>query len=65
MEALISFGHFPSWKEQSTVREMLAAAVAEDRQAESQRQTDQHRYLVSFEHINNFIFLKENLATKI
>ena len=49
VEALTSFGHFPGWKEQSTVQEMLAAAVAEDQQAESQRrQTDQHRCQVSF-----------------
>lgn len=62
MEALISFGHFPSWKEQSTVREMLAAAVAEDRQAESQRRTDQHRCLVSFEHIKQFYFSKRKFG---
>lgn len=55
-EALIFFGHFPGWKEQSTVQETLAAVVAEDQQAESQRWTDQHRCLVSFWCIKNFNF---------
>jgi len=61
VEALIFFGHFPGWKEQSTVQETLAAVVAEDRQAESQRWTDQHRCLVSFWCIKNFNFFFFNL----
>ena len=60
MEALTSFGHFPGWKEQSSVQEMIAVAVAEDRQAESQRQTDQHRCQVSFWRIKLDVYVMVN-----